>query len=69
MHAANNNPVKEPTAEELERINEINAFLVEYKLAINKKKMRHLISLTRYSFDVYKFGVIIAACCRVSIYT
>ena len=54
------------TKEQEERIAEIEVFLLEQEVKVNRKKKKLLASLSVGPFETYKLGVIIANCCKVS---
>ena len=53
------------TKEQEERIAEIDVFLAEHDVKVNRKKKKLLASLSVGPYETYKLGVIIANCCRV----
>ena len=54
------------TKEQEERVAEIEIFLLEHDVKVNRKKKKLLASLSVGPFETYKLGVIIANCCKVS---
>ena len=51
--------------EELARITEIDAFLIEHSVKVNRKKKKLLAGLPKGPYETYKLGVVIANCCKV----
>ena len=59
-------PVSVPlTEEQLARIAEIDAFLIEHSVKVNRKKKKLLAGLPVGPYETYKLGVIVANCCKV----
>lgn len=52
--------------EDLARIAEIDAFLIEHSVKVNRKKKKLLSGLPVGPYETYKLGVIVANCCKVS---
>ena len=53
------------TEEQLARIAEIDAFLIEHSVKVNRKKKKLLAGLPVGPYETYKLGVIVANCCKV----
>lgn len=53
------------TEEQLERIAEIDIFLAEHDVKVNRKKKKLLAALSVGPYETYKLGVIVANCCKV----
>ena len=53
------------TEEQLARIAEIDAFLIEHSVKVNKKKKKLLAGLPVGPYETYKLGVVVANCCKV----
>ena len=53
------------TEEQLARIAEIDAFLIEHSVKVNRKKKKLLTGLPVGPYETYKLGVIVANCCKV----
>ena len=51
--------------EQLARIAEIDAFLIEHSVKVNRKKKKLLAGLPKGPYETYKLGVVIANCCKV----
>jgi hypothetical protein len=51
--------------EDLARIAEIDAFLIEHSVKVNRKKKKLLAGLPVGPYETYKLGVIVANCCKV----
>lgn len=47
--------------------NEIIEFLTSYGVAVNKKKIRGLLSYSEQKLSSYKINIIISHCCKVTI--
>lgn len=54
------------TKEQEERIAEIEVFLVEHDVKVNRKKKKLLAGLPVGPYETYKLGVIVANCCKVN---
>ena len=55
------------TKEQQERMAEIEVFLHEHDVKVNRKKKKLLASLSVGPFETYKLGVVIANCCKVRV--
>jgi hypothetical protein len=51
----------------LARESEITRLMETYKMSVNNKKRRTLMSMTDKLFQSYELGLIVSRCCRVSL--
>ena len=54
------------TQQEAERKAAIEALKLKYKMALNNKKRRTLLTMTDKLFHSFELGLVISRCCRVS---
>lgn len=52
------------SAEEEERLKDIDLFLIENNVTIQKKRLKQLVVLPRLTYEAYKLSVVISNCCR-----
>lgn len=48
-----------------ERVAAIAGLVAKYKMALNNKKRRTLMSMSEKAFHSYELGLIVSRCCRV----